>query len=542
MRKIRENIVVAKNNYPLYPADQDVFDSTSGRPLVVPGQLVIYDPKTLKSLGPGITVATNDRIVVGVGFDKDGSGMSSTIRKVFGDQLWGWEVQAATAEPSRCGTPQITDLLFKCPVPGETYSFNVQVEDDRTQNEYPYNRPATYTFSYTAPHEGACEDCDFSLNCSTIVCGLIDSVRGKAGSTSALKQSVFVKRSLRRDQTQDLPFHVVRLFNQSKTYCLNPITDACQDCLWVDAITGFTYTDENSVLQNVTFTNTVDPTDNTRTIQGQLQSVTSQINARLGANGHAVTTKGAGTCCTVSLEVNTCFTDFTLLGAGAVVIVPCSNVNPFDPITVENACTNCTPANSTVTYDCGIRIIAKPVDLECNCQFPPNTPKGYLGRVMRVEPIGGFGLGQFYVAEVQKATLPENTGYEWQNREYASAVGGSGRGHNPFNDHVGRIGLPLAGDRANSVSAKCNEAYCSYAIEHAIPNTDTGVHGRHTAARGRSVILIPGSDAVTRAEFEAIINPYLTSSNCPIKAVITCNSDQDQDQLTPYPDYNGYIY
>jgi hypothetical protein len=529
MRKIRENIIVAKNNYPLYPAEQNVFDTASGRPLVLPGQLVIYDPKTLKSLGPGITTTTNDRIVIGVGYDRDGSGLSTTIRKVFGDQLWGWEIQAATAEPSRCGVPQITDLLFDCVIPGQTYSFNVQVEDDRTQNEYPYNRPATYTFSYVAPSEGFCEDCDFSVDPATVACGLIDSVRGAAGSTSALKQSVFVKRTLRRDNTLDLPFHAVRLFPTSLTYCLNPISDSCTNCMWVDAITGFTYTDENSDAQEITLVNSVDPTDSTRTIQGQLQSIVNQINAVLGKNGHAVITKGFGECCTISLEVNTCFTDFTLLGAESAEITACSSVNPFDPITVASACTNCTPANTTKTYSAGIRIIAKPVDAECNCQFPPNTPKGYLGRVMRIEPIGGFGKGSFYVADVQKATLPENTGYEWQNREYASDNGGSGRSHNPFNDSVGRIGLPLAGDRANSVAAKCSESYCSYALEHAIPNTDTGVHGRHTAARGRSIILIPGGNDVTRAEFEAIINPYLASSSCPIKASITCSADQDQD-------------
>jgi hypothetical protein len=552
MRKIRENIVVAKNNYPVYPANQLVFDAASGKPLVVPGQIVIYDPKTLRSLGPGITTSTHDRIVIGVGFDSNGDGQSETIRRVFGDQLWGGEIQAASAEPSRCGTPQITDLLFNCAEPGQTYTFNVQVEDDRTQNEYPYNRPATYTFSYTTPEGGACEGCDVTVNCSDVACGLIDSVRGVAGSTSALKQSVFVKRTLRRDNTLDLPFYAVRLFANSYSYCMNPVSDACENCNWVDAITGFSYTDstlEDPDTVTVNLINTVDPTDPSRTLQGQLQSVVNQINAALGGNGHAVVTKGTGSCCVVNLEINTCFEDFTLLGEivedEPTPIEPCGDgpTNPFDPITVTSRCTNCGNADSQKTFTCGIRIISKSIDLECNCQYPTTNPKGYLGRVMRVEPINGFIHNSFYVGNVQNPTLPENTGYEWLNREYASDNGGTGRSHDGWNDSYGRLGLPLDRNRAGSTTVECNKSYCSYILEHSLPNKDTGVHGRLTAARGRSVILIPSGDTVTQADFEAIINPYLLSSNCPVKAIITCGSDQDQDNdSTPYPDYNGFIF
>ena len=69
MRKAFENLLFSCGNQGLYPADQDIFDC-DGNVLVPPGRLAIWDPKTRKSLGPGITVADYDKIVISVGIDQ----------------------------------------------------------------------------------------------------------------------------------------------------------------------------------------------------------------------------------------------------------------------------------------------------------------------------------------------------------------------------------------------------------------------------------------------------------------------------------------
>jgi len=47
---------------------------------------------------------------------------------------------------------------------------------------------------------------------------------------------------------------------------------------------------------------------------------------------------------------------------------------------------------------------------------------------------------------------------------------------------------------------------------------------------------------VTRADFEALINAYITANNPIVKATVTCASDQDQIEApVRYPDSNGYI-
>ena len=68
------------------------------------------------------------------------------------------------------------------------------------------------------------------------------------------------------------------------------------------------------------------------------------------------------------------------------------------------------------------------------------------------------------------------------------------------------------------------------------------MRGVRHATRGTTIVLIPTQDAVTRADFEALINAYITANNPIVKATVTCASDQDQIEApVRYPDSNGYI-
>ena len=102
MRKVRESIIPACNNYSLFPEGKKVFTCDPAGMLTIngllDGQLVIYDYSTNIALGPGTTVQNYDRVVIGVGCDTSGSGGAATeIKKVFGDVLHGCAIQAATA-------------------------------------------------------------------------------------------------------------------------------------------------------------------------------------------------------------------------------------------------------------------------------------------------------------------------------------------------------------------------------------------------------------------------------------------------------------
>jgi len=542
MRKVRENIIPSMGNYPVYPAGQPVFNCDYPTINPLPGQIVIYDPQTQLSLGPGITTDDYDRIVIGVACDDNGDGVANSIRKVFGDQLFGCYINAVTAEPPSCGMPEIHDFLFKCTDCDTPYSINITREDDVTQNSFPYNRPACYT--YTAETEcGGCDECDPSHDCTDLVCKLIDQINGKPKNRRTLKS-----RFNKRTEDAEKGFSAVRLYPHSVDYCITPLKGECVDCMEIPAITGVSFGGKT-----VTFNQTVNPANPANSYQAQLASIQTQINRALDGNGSGIATKGAGVCCPNQLQVNTCFTDFQLLGEGGAPITPCHVSNPFDPINIEKDCKNCDDTPQTKEFKCGIRIIADPVKIECGC-FVNVNPQGYLGRKLSIVPGSGFVKGSTYIREVQGEKIPEGIGAIWQYRDYASDTGGSGRPHRPYDMPIGTLGLPSGTSKASNTKVKCDASYCSFILEHQLPNTDTGVHGNKTQARGRSVILIPSGDLTTIESFQEVLNSYVTSSGCPVKQEVLCVDTAgdfiDQDQIetdyttgTPgYPNANGYIY
>lgn len=541
MRKVRENVLVTSGDQSVFPANTPVFICPTGGSDftlngILDGQLVFYDYNTGVSVGPGTTIDDVNRLVIAVGHDTNGDGVADVLRKPFGDSVFGCNIMAATAEPPRCGVPNIVDLYFKCVHCDENFGINITVEDDSTQNQYPFNRPATYNFSVNT---GCCEcdTCEDGIDCDLLACKFIDQINNTVGSTDARKSSVFTKLAKKKP---NYPFYAVRLYGgfdgATKEYCLDPVVGACNDCLNIDAITGVSFTHPVDGATTVNFTSVVNPADNTLSLQAQLPRIVALINDALDGFGSATWTRsldGSGRpCCSYQLQVNSCITDVELLDDAGDPIATCATSDPFTAITLENKCKECDdPTDPTYQPTCGIRIIAKPVEIDCDCELAPGTPRGYLGRSLNVEPVSGFACGSTYVLETQAEVLPENLGYEWQTREASNDNGGSGRGHNPWGyDPHGRWGAPLKNSRGYSHKAVCTETYCSYILEHYLAKADIGVHGNLHGSRGRTVILIPSGDTTTRTEFEAILNPYLTSSNCPVKQTITCASDQDQTE------------
>ena len=513
MRKVRENIVSSFGNQAVFAAGQSVFND-DGSVAVAPGQYVFYDPKTLQSLGPGTTVDTHSEIVIGIGIDLNGDGVAETVRANYGDKLHGCYIDRANAQAATCGTPEIVDLLFKCVGCGDELGITVKVEDDQTQNEYPYNQHATYAEAVKATCID-CEDCDPGYDPKKAVCEFVEKFNNS--SYKAEYGKFGYKKRNRKAQSKG--FKAVQLHDTSLWYCLSATqpNGSCENCTHVDGIKAYTIDGGEAV----EFTNSLDPANPTLTLQGRLQSIVNELNEALAGDGHAVITSGAGACCDIQLHVNTCRT-FTLEDSTDTPITPCQTESPFDPVAVQDGCTNCGTAG-TVTFDAGIRFISETIELECG-QFGIDNPRGFLTRKLEVFPTDGFLEGATFTRKVQEGTEPENSGYQWLWREYAQDNGGRGREYDAFTQFgYGLHGLPLGKGRSSNYStASCKENYCSYILEHALPNSDTGVHGNRTAARGRSVFLIPSGDAATIADFEAILNGYVTSSGCPVKAAINC--------------------
>lgn len=513
MRKIRQNLLVASGDQSVFPSGQSVFNS-DGTTAVKHGQLVVWDPATAMSLGATITCDDYDKIVISVGY-------KNRLRSCFGDVLHGCDVRALNAQAPACGVQDIWDINFDDVLCNDSVEVIVDVVDDDTLNTYPWNKTERYPFTIPTK-DCVCTSCESGFDAKKLACKIVDTINsGGYNDLSPTRKAYFNK--IPALTGGKFTAHVLwGGSNSNVVYCINPVSGACGDCLDADVlIKSFKYNDD----QIITFT-TTDNEDGDATLVEKLQTIVNAINAELGKNGSASLTKGSGECCSWRLEINTCFGDGRLYSdlAATAAISPCVAGNdPLDEIEITDDCPNCGEA-ATKTFAAGVRLIASPFELTCDPNAPaPNPVKGVGLRKLRVFTPKGFPCGAVEIIHVQEAAAPENLGYHFQWKDFASAFGGDGRGHEPFvRQGYGPLGLPLGRGREGAVAPKCKESYCSYAIEHAIPHVDQTVYGNQMHVRGTTIVIIPSGDTTTRTEFEAIINNYLPSCYCPVKSAVTC--------------------
>lgn len=547
-RVSRENILASYGDQALVTSGTLIFNN-DGTTNINPGQIAVWNPVTNKAIGAGATITTNDRIVVSVGVDK------KTIRSAFGDEIYGQFIQAATAEGPACGLVPVWDILWNDVNCDEDFTLNISVMNDSIQNTYPYNKPAVYTYTVKAG-TCACASCDNGIDGHALACALRDAINAERSPLT--KTSTFVPSKLPQKAKG---FSATILYGgdnpDSATnpttfqYCVNPVVDdTCGgSCINMDtSITEISFTlpgDEDPTTFPITSTAVDNGEDPDMGLVNELENIVNQINTILDGNGTAVLIKGVGPCCPYKLEVNTCYNDFAITD-----IDPCDSFNPYDaedfPITSEHSCKNCNTA-PTRTFTRGIRIFAEPLDFNCDNCRPDLNPQWMKVPEINVYPVSGFACSNAYVRNTQTGQLPENLGYDWIVRDYMSNNGGTGRGHDAY-EHFGygAAGFPLKRGRNGGIkNIFCTKSYCSYAIAHGLPHSNTTVRGDAFATRGTTIILVPSEDTTTRTELEAILNGYIPTSLFPKKTTITCASDQDQventDQTTRYPDSNGYI-
>jgi len=636
MRKIRENYLVADGDQSIFAAAQSVFRN-DGSTNVRPGQLVVWDPLTNLSLGTDITCADYDRIVISQG-TKDGK-----LRSCFGDVIYGCDVQKIRATAPDCGTADIWDFYIADNIQcNNQFSVTITVKDDDSLNTYPWNKPETYVYTVDTD-DCACTDCDTAFDAKKLACKIVDQINNNGYNSLPVTSKAYFKKI--PNSSTKFTAHVLHGGIASNVvYCISTVA-ACGDCLDADVMIASMKFDTDTIVE---FSGTTNAADDA-TLMSKLDKIVAQINEALGDSGSAAITGGAGACCSIRLEINSCFPDFALYSdaEATTALTPCITHNdPFDPQANDVDCPNCAvsatalltftdqpadtetvtigaktytfqdtltnvdgnvaigaslsasisnliaavnlgsgagtayaaamtlnasasaftdipntirflakvpgTAGNTIastetvtdasfeattfaggvdgetggytTYSAGFRIIAVRNELVCNPLSPvPNPVSGTGLRQLQLFPTRGFDCGRSKIVHYQSATPPENLGYHFQWQDFASANGGLGRGHEPFvRQGYGPLGLPLGRGPEGAVQPRCKETYCSYTIEHSIPYRDQTVYGTQVHPRGTTIVLIPSGDTTTRTEFEAIINDYFPSCDCPIKTSVTC--------------------
>lgn len=512
-RKIRENFLVTKGNLGFFGAGGGVAvyntANTTGKGPTInvpPNQLVIYNPED----GLTINLATwnktdHGKFILGVGYDGEGKGYSTAIRKSFGDMFYGCHIRSAIASNPNCGLSAIKDaVLTKCIDSNEPIAINITVTDHQTMNEFPYQTSPVYTFTGYVPSE-LCGACDDPLQCDKVVKALNDQINNpkRLDRRYNLRSGAFPK--------QDFPFAFAPLYNTSYQFCINPVDSACEACTYAAGITGLEIGGEvvefdfTTIAGNPNFTSF-----------GQLQYVADQITAALGGKGTATILKSTGSCCPFQIEINTCLeigSLQTLSNVGATVEVdPCSTTNPFEAIDIANESYLCDAEGSTLTPTCGFRVMARPLEFEHDCYINLNPPR-FL--IRQVNIYGGKNTPfPFTVKEIQKPTWPSGLGITWALREYNSDDGGTGRGHNGDNRHYGPLGLPGRKDRVNSVEVNPRIDYSSLVIEHTSTTIQPEHNGAPTVLNGTTIILTPSGDTTTKTAITTAFNQYFNDNYC----------------------------
>ena len=514
-RKVRENILVTKNNLPFLTAGTSLFLNASGRKppklAVQPGQPFLVDPKTYLAINPAtFDRAVHPNYILGVGVDLDGDGIAETYRSAFGEIFSDCKITDINSDAPACGVSEVVDLLFGCTGEDQTYSLNVFVDDDTTQNQFPYNRPDIYTFSARV-NSSSCSGCEAPEVCDTLVDNFVDAINGDAFRDVDIRlQGTFLPRD-----PVPLPFTAAKLYTSSFTLTVTPAAGVCNGCKAITGLQSFTYLPVGGTApgdtETVVFTNNVNPANAEETLIGQLPGIVDQINAALQADGapggSAILVGSPGDCCGLRIEINA-----PLDAAGFIdwddEAVATVESNPF----------------TGSTYTCGIRLIAREVEIECNCQYPANPVKGYLARHIKIYTASGFDKAGVTINKVQNTVYPKNLGYHWQYREYQSDNGGMGREHNNYNDQYGRLRVPGPDDRANSTVVDCKQTYCSFIFEHGLQEPGNGVFDRNAIMSGRTILLVPSGDTTTVTAVEGFLSNYADSAGACSKSFtsLTC--------------------
>ena len=521
----RHTFLATVGNLPVKAAGEKVILDGDDVWNVLGGELLVWDKKRNITLGVA-DIATATDIAIAVGQGSPGE-LASDLLHIAGEDinLCKGSLCTKVTKPS-CGVPQVLDIFFDCTKCNDVYTIAFHLDDSRIRSQYNFNDKAEYVF--TIPTSCcSCADCDPEHNCEEVACAFIDAINGKV-QRDPKKITYFQKANL---ASQYQPFTASRIFNKPnsrKIFCLAPTDTDCKDCAHLPGITGI---EIDGVV--TPFTYTTKPGDPTITLHGQMERVVAQANAAIEkVGGGAYLTPGSRPCCPYNITVNTCADVVRFIVAGAPV-EPCEQLNPFSAQVTESVCKGCGATPTEVNLNCGFSILVDPLEVPCDCKYPPNEAvPNYYGRTLEPSFAGdGWVCHNHYWTVAQEQSLPSGYGYFYQDKaHYGQHNGGTGRNFRYSNRKVGRLGLPDKYSRATNAAnlIKCDETYCVYNIE-SVDRDST--HFRQNAVMHYNTditqLLVPEKDTQTKSTWEPILAALQARGIC-CAGDISCGVTSDE--------------
>lgn len=471
-----------------------VFTGSATAPYnVLGGEIVVFNPRANEILDDS-DIATADYVSVAVGVGPEGQ-LAKELRYIGGEDfnLCDFEMTGTVGAPV-CGYPQILNIFFDGTTCEDAATIMFLLDDSLVRSRYNFNELAKYIFTANPPCTD-CSSCTPADNGDAIRDSFVDQINAKP-QDNPFTLSHFQNRDITHLYQ---PFRAMKLYDQAdsfKTFCLSLQDDTCENCAYVQGITGITLDG-----QTTDFTYTVDPGDDTRTLKSQMERVVELINDALGDDGYAYLTKGIGGCCPYSIAISTTIASVVLTTEDGD-ITPCEEINPFD----------------STSHTHGFTVLIDPVTVECLCDLPPDDVPNYYGRTLKAEFVGdGWACNQTEVIEKQAQVLPEGFGYFWQDKERYQHRGGSGRNFRNSDRYQGKTYYrPDANSRVMAAPAtvKCNETYCQYFLRTTQGKLNKFSNALKTYNTDGSWILVPERDSTTRASWELFLNALYARGIC----------------------------
>lgn len=490
---------LAVNN--LKSSGDPVFTGSSTAPYnVLSGEIVVFNPRTNQILDDG-DIATANYVSIAVGVGPEGQ-LAKELRYIGGEDfnLCDFEMTGTVGAPV-CGYPQILHVFFDGTTCESAATIMFLLDDSLVRSRYNFNELAKYIFTANPPCTD-CSSCTPSDNGEAIRDSFVDQINAKP------QENPF---TLSHFQNRDIthlyqPFRAMKLYNTAdsfKTFCLSLNDSSCDNCAYVDGITGITIDGESIDFTYTTVTVGEDP----QTLKSQMDRVVESINTALGGDGYAYLTKGIGGCCPYSITISSPVSVTLTTSEGE--ITPCEEINPF----------------ASTSYSHGFAVLIDPVTVECLCDLPPDDVPNYYGRTLKAEFVGdGWACNQTEVIEKQAQVIPEGFGYFWQDKERYQHRGGSGRNFRNSDRYQGKTYYrPDAHSRVMAAPAtvKCNENYCQYFLRTTQGKLNKFSNALKTYNTNGSWILVPERDSTTRTSWELFLNALYSRGICNAPS-LTC--------------------
>ena len=537
------NGTYAQNKWLVFNSDQGIFPG--GQPLWAPvdenaecpvpefqlpiGQIAFLDTATNLTIDKATIdangVPNNVAILIGHG---------DSARYGFAGKL-GYDTckfKELTASGPKCGQPEITDFWFDCVECGQTASITISWDNFSVRSSFAFNQKARETFSFVVPCP-KCVDCpQDDATCDEFADALMKRLGQGYDDSFGLISKRFSKQA---KYTQSFPFSIHRILKNRYKFCASPTPTPCDCCGTIADIESIEIGGITAKFGRLGTPSFQKPND----VQKYYAKVQKAFNSAFDGKAYIYFAQGTGTCCPLSVEINTCLDGAPVITYKEGVLADCQDpkaeLTPCgeslecgyevtDPGVIT--CEICDPEPKVRNYTCGIRVFIDPAKLQCeNCGYPPMTNyQSYNGASVDVEQIKGLGLCE--VVKAQKATFPTNTGYQLMYMEFGQEPkGDKGRNYRGYLERRGYFQTPGEGGRLEGGEIKCDKSYCvvNLAGRRERGSATSGRHFENQAFEGVTTLAFAKGETDQLAEDVLEIINCLVANGCCSLSPVTCD-------------------